>query len=74
MSNLVQNQGINLLPVNKAGEMLARFRDNKETYLVGVDSNGYNIVIQNPCFGLKEIGGNVIEDAFSCPQKNQSNS
>jgi len=73
MSNLVQNQGINLLPVNKAGEMIARYRDNKETYLIGVNSNGYDIVIQNPGFVLKENGGNVVEDAFRCPPKNQSN-
>jgi len=74
MSNLVQNQGINLVAVNKAGEMLARFRNNKETYLIGVNSNGNDIVIQNPGFGLKENGGNVIEDAFRCPPKNESNS
>jgi hypothetical protein len=74
MSNLVQNQGINLVLVNKAGQMFARFHDNKETYLIGVNSNGYDIVIQNPGLGLKEIGGNVVEDAIRCPSKNESNS
>ena len=72
MSNLVQNQGINLLPVNKAGEMFARFHDNKETYLVGVDSKGYDIVIQNPGFVLKENGGYVVEEAYRCPPKCQT--
>lgn len=74
MKHLIQNQGINRVPVNKAGEMLARYRNNKETYLIGVNSNGYDIVIQNPGLGLKEIGGNVVEDAFRCRPTNQSNS
>ena len=74
MSNIVTNQGINLATVNKAGEMIASFGDNKETYLIGVNSNGYDIVIQNPGLGLKEIGGNVVEDAIRCPSKNESNS
>ena len=74
MKHLIQNQGINLVPVNKAGEMIALFQDNKETYLIGVNSNGYDIVIQNPGFGLKKNRGYVVEDAFRCPPKNQSNS
>ena len=74
MSNIVTNQGINLDTVNKAGEMIASFGDNKETYLIGVNSNGYDIVIQNPGFGLKENRTYVVEDAFRCPPKNQSNS
>lgn len=74
MSNLVQNQGINLVPGNKAGEMLTRFRNNKETYLIGVNSNGYDIVIQNPGIVLKENGGNVVDIAFRCRPTNQSNS
>jgi len=71
MSNLVQNQGINLVAVNKADEMIVRFQDNKETYLIGVNANGYDIVIQNPVFGLKENGRYVVEDASRCPPKNQ---
>ena len=67
MSNLVQNQGINLVPGNKAGEMIARFRNNKETYLVEVDSDGNDIVIQNPGFGLKDDGGYVVENGNRCP-------
>jgi hypothetical protein len=74
MSNLVQNQGINLVAVNKAGQMFDRFHDNKETYLIGVNANGYDIVIQNPVFGLKENRTYVVEDAFRCPPKNESNS
>ena len=67
MSNLVQNQGINLVPGNKAGEMIARYRENKETYLVEVDSDGNDIVIQNPGFGLKDDGGYVVDNATRCP-------
>jgi hypothetical protein len=67
MSNLVQNQGINLVPGNKAGEMIARYRENKETYLVEVDSDGYDIVIQNPGFGLKDDGGYIVENGNRCP-------
>ncbi len=67
MCNLVQNQRINLVPVNKAGKMLARFRDNKETYLIEVDSNGNDIVIHNPGFGLKDDRGYVVDNATRCP-------
>ena len=73
MSNLVQNQGINLVPGNKAGEMLTRFRNNKETYLIGVNSNGYDIVIQNPGFGLKDYGGYVVENGNRCPPRLSNN-
>lgn len=116
MSNFIPNQGSNLFPVYKAGEMIARYRENKETILapdyknsdvlafsetfnaddvklllsqpgcvgfrvrygmdeklwihailVGVDSKGNDIVINNPGFGLKDDGGYVVEDALRCP-------
>jgi hypothetical protein len=116
MSNFIPNQGSNLIPVKKASEMIARYRENKETILasdykntdvlafsetfnaddvklllsqpgcvgfrirygmddklwihailVGVDSKGNDIVIQNPGFGLKDEGEYVVEDALRCP-------
>lgn len=67
MSNLVQNHGINLIPGNKAGEMIACYRENKKTYLVEVDSDGNDIVIQNRGFGLKDDGGYVVENGNRCP-------
>jgi hypothetical protein len=51
--------------------MISRYRGSKQTYLVEVDSNGNDILIQNPVFGLKENGRYVVEDAFRCPPKNQ---
>jgi len=35
--------------------------------LVGVDSNGNDIVLHNPGFGLKDDGGYVVEDSVRCP-------
>ena len=74
MNNLIRNQGSNLVVLYKAGEMISRFRNNKETYLIGVNSDGNDIVIHNPRIGLKDHVGYVIEDAFRYPPKNESNS
>ena len=116
MSFLIPNQGSNLVPVSRAEEMIAFYRENKETILapdykntdvlafsetfnaddvrlllsqpgcvgfrvrygmgdklllhailVGVDSNGNDIFLHNPGFGLKDDGGYVVEDSTRCP-------
>ena len=116
MSNFIPNQGSNLIPVKKASEMIARYRENKETILasdyknsdvlafsetfnaddvklllsqpgclgfrvrygmddklwihailVGVDSEGNDIVINNHGLGLKDDGEYVVENGNRCP-------
>ncbi len=54
MSNLIPNQGENLLPNTRANEMIARYRENKETILA-VDYKKSDVLAYSETFNADDV-------------------